>query len=135
MPVYNRKKMCAECPFSAKSIPGWLGPWSIEDFENFLKFDGTFICHMDVERLHGEEDAEDHVFDEEVEKLGQHCVGMLRYMNSMCKLSRDPEKAAAQNVIRETPDKPVIQVPNFREHHTLRKKNEVVGRRRKTDAK
>ena len=121
MPTYERKKMCKECPFAQDSIKGWLGPWSIEDFENFVRFDGTFICHMDVARLQGGDDSEECLDDEEIEEQGHHCVGMLRYMSGMCKLSRDLQKAQFQNEIKTVKDRPVLKPNTFREHHTLKK--------------
>jgi len=127
MPVFERKKMCQECPFAKNAIKGWLGPWKIEDFENFVKYDSTVICHMDITRLQAEaedcDEDEDTISEEEIEENGQHCVGMLRYMSAMCKLSRDPEKAKAQNDVKKVKDREVLMPYQFREHHTIGKNN------------
>lgn len=115
MPVYNQKKMCPECPFRKKAPKGWLGPWTIEDFKQFIHREGTFVCHVDVARLIDEGVTE----DEEIDEAGEHCVGMLRYMNAVCKRSRDPEKAAAQDRVEEIEDQPIIPPFKFEEYHNL----------------
>lgn len=114
MPIYERCQMCAECPFRANAPSGWLGPWSIGDVEEMLQGDSTFICHTEVAEMKGDnEDIEDDIIAEE----GQHCVGFLRYMSSLCKLSRDPDKAAAQRELKTVPDLAVIPAWQFRKHH------------------
>ncbi len=112
MPVFERTKMCAECPFRKNAAPGWLGPWTIAQLEEMIQFDHDFICHMDVRRLENEGLEKD-----EVDEQGQHCVGMLRYTNGLCKLSRDAEKAEAQRALRKVEDQPTIEPRKFREHH------------------
>lgn len=114
MPTFERKVMCEECPFRKKALPGWLGPHSIETIEKVVQSDEPFICHMSIAEAieSGMEDG-----DEQIEEEGQHCVGMLRYRNAMCKKSRDPQVARVQNELREIPDVPVIEARKFREHH------------------
>lgn len=113
MPKYTREKMCRECPFRAASLRGWLGPHTIEYFEDLIARDVGFICHTDVGRKLARDMSED-----EIKIEGQHCVGMLRYLNGMLKLSRDPDRAAAQRAIRDVPDAPTIPPREFRDHHT-----------------
>jgi hypothetical protein len=112
MPTFERKVMCDECPFRAKALPGWLGPHSIADIEKVVQSDESFICHEEIEEMtvRGFTDAE-------ILAEGQHCVGMLRYRNNMCKRSRDPEVSAVQTELQSVPDEPVIPMMKFREHH------------------
>ena len=114
MPTFERKTMCDECPFRKKSLPGWLGPHSIDDIEKVVQSDEPFICHKSIAEMIESGIPEG---DPQLEEEGEHCVGMLRYRNAMCKRSRDPETAQAQTEIRSVDDVPVIEARKFREHH------------------
>ena len=114
MPTFERKKMCSECPFRQKSIKGWLGPWTAEEVEKMVRHDGVFICHTEISEMMEEGYSED-----EIQETGQHCVGMLRYRNTTCKLSADPETYAAQIELRQIEDEKLIPPHKFVEHHTL----------------
>lgn len=113
MPVYNRKKMCRECPFRANAPRGWLGPWKPEDIETTIRNDQGFICHTNINKQTAIGKTTD-----EIKLDGQHCVGMLRYMNSMCKLSRHRDKADAQIELKDVDDIAVIPPRQFTNHHT-----------------
>ncbi|MCH7295447.1 hypothetical protein [Acinetobacter higginsii] len=77
---YDLKKTCPECPYAPKT-KGWIGEHdSALDFHDAVKQDIDFPCHMSKE---------------------QCCVGNALYMNSMCKISRDPQKAAYQNRLKQ----------------------------------
>jgi hypothetical protein len=39
------KKICNECPFSNKSLNGWLGGYSIDDVMAFQRTETSFPCH------------------------------------------------------------------------------------------
>jgi len=112
MPTFERKVMCDECPFRKAALPGWLGPHSIEDIEKVVHSEEPFICHEEIEEL-----SVRGLESEEIEQEGQHCVGMLRYRNAMCKRSRDEETAQAQMELKTVPDQDLIPPRKFREHH------------------
>lgn len=77
---YQLKKSCIECPYTAKT-KGWIGQHeSAQEFHDIAKVDQPFPCHMST---------------------GQSCVGNAVYMNRMCSLSRDPDKAAFQKRLKE----------------------------------
>lgn len=114
MPIYERTRMCKECPFRLKAPRGWLGPWSVDDIEDMLRFDHEFICHLDVTRC-----QKLGMTSYEIRSRGHHCVGMLRYMNSMLRLSRDQQRARFQQTLKKRKDQPVLPPHGFREHHTL----------------
>lgn len=113
MPTYKRRVMCAECPFRANAIKGWLGPSTPEQVNAATRSEEPYICHVSMNALvaKGEDSPE------ELEELGQHCVGMARYRSSICKSSRDPEAFAFQQAVKTVPDKPVIPANKFLEHH------------------
>ena len=70
------------------------------------------MCHIDIgRRLAAGED------EEQIEEEGQQCVGMMRYLNGMCKLAHRPEVAEFQKLLRTIDDQPVIAPRKFREHH------------------
>lgn len=101
MTTYRSTQMCAECPFRANALPGWLGPWTVDDIHNLVhRNESHMICHTRLEQ-------------------DQHCVGALRYMNSVCRQSHDEERLAAQRALREIPDQPLIPPFKFKEHHSL----------------
>jgi hypothetical protein len=39
------KKICNECPFSNKSLNGWLGGYTIDDVMTFQRTETSFPCH------------------------------------------------------------------------------------------
>lgn len=112
MPSYRQTKMCKECPFRASAPAGWLGPWRPEQVDAAVRNDEPVVCHLSVARLRkaGRSDAD-------IEAVGAHCVGALRYASAMCKLSRDPEKAAAQLHLKKVVDLPVVPAHGFVAHH------------------
>ena len=105
--------MCAECPFRANAVRGWLGPSTPEQVNNAARGEEPYICHMDIARL-----DEEGLGPEEVEEQGQYCVGMSRYRNSICKSSRDPEQFQFQQELKKVPDKPLIPPNRFLEYHS-----------------
>ncbi len=112
MPSYRRTTMCSECPFRAIAAPGWLGPWTPEEVEAMVRGDQNFICHPEITALKSKGLSEIRV-----EAKGQHCVGFLRYMSSLCQRSRDPEKAEFQDKLKKIKDVPLIPARTFVEHH------------------
>jgi hypothetical protein len=113
MPQYTQKKMCSECPFRACAIPGWLGPHTPEHFHQMIHTtESLFICHTHVDKM-----VDAGLTEEEQEESGQHCVGMLRYMNSVIRTSRDPERSKRQIELKKIPDQPLIAPFKFREYH------------------
>lgn len=112
MPTFERKTMCSECPFRQKAPAGWLGPYTIKDIEEMIQYDQGLVCHVSVKEL-----SDEGLDETEIEEAGQHCVGMLRYMSNMCRLSRDPATIQAQRALKEVKDQAVIPPWKFREHH------------------
>ena len=77
---YQLKKTCTECPYAGKT-KGWIGHHkSAQEFHDIAKTDHPFPCHMST---------------------GQSCVGNAVYMNRMCKMSHDTDKAAFQERLRK----------------------------------
>jgi hypothetical protein len=109
----RRKKMCNECPFRANSPKGWLGSLTTDEVEHMVLTDEDLLCHKDINQRTKRGES-----SEEINEKGQMCVGMLRYTNSLMKLSRDPEKAGWQKELREIEDQPVIPARQFTNHHT-----------------
>lgn len=124
MPVYERLKMCKECPFRANAPPGWLGPLTVDDLLQTVHGPyipgtkvhvgdiGHMICHVDIARL-----AAKGLDDDQILEQGQQCVGAIRYANSACKDARDPEVLDFQERVAATPDQPVIPARMLREYH------------------
>ena len=86
---------CDDCPWTRKSMPGWLGGLTVDEW---------------LAAAHGEAWIECHT------SLGTQCVGAARYRANMAKLPRDI------NILRTGPDrKTVFATPTeFRKHHTTK---------------
>lgn len=109
---FKRKTMCNECPFRANSLKGWLGPLTVEQLEGATTTDEVFICHKSINSLSKKGKS-----SEEIELTGQHCIGILRYRNSMCKLNRNKKICDVQMELKNIPDQEVIPRGKLREHH------------------
>jgi hypothetical protein len=125
MPVYKRKKMCSECPFRACAPRGWLGPMTVDDVEQFVHGMkvapncfvgdmGDMICHTDTAKLADKGKTPDQILAQ-----GQQCVGMIRYANSVMKLSKNPAVREFQEAVAKVPDQPTIERFKLREHHDV----------------
>ena len=112
------RKPCSECPFRKRSLPGWLGPWKLDDFTNvrsgIIHGETRFVCHETV------------TDDQEGELRAGNlvCTGSLICRNRSCKSSREPEMAALERDVREheaVPD--IMNAWEFEEHHGARSKS------------
>jgi hypothetical protein len=112
MPKFKEKKMCNECPFRKKSIKGWLGPHTAEEMQTMAHSGQGFTCHKEVNAM-----SKDGYDDEEIAHDGQHCVGMIRYRNKICKTSRNEEERSYQNSLKHIDDEPVLDAFTFVDHH------------------
>jgi len=117
MSTFERKVMCDECPFRANSLKGWLGPHSIKDIKKIVQSDAIFICHEEIEEMNFRGFR-----DKEIIEKGQHCIGILRYRNSVCKRSRDKETSQVQDDLKTVPDQDVIPPNKLLEHHDFAQK-------------
>lgn len=117
MPVYKQTVMCAECPFRANSVKGWLGPATAQEVKDLVHGEGFYFCHVDIDKKRAAGIPEDMQND-----LTQHCVGFLRYRASVCKRGWDREQADAQDRLEGIPDAPIIAPFKFLEHHEPAKK-------------
>lgn len=113
MSQYKKVKMCNECPFRKKSPKGWLGPWTAEEMQSLAHSENEFICHKEVNKLSQTMNSE------EIGRVGNHCVGMLRYRNNICKSSKNPKQREHQQKLKKIDDQEVIPAFGFLEHHTL----------------
>lgn len=78
---------CAECPFSRKSTPGWLGPLSGKQWVAAAHGEVAIACHMTIKDT-----------DEEGNGDWSHpdirqCRGAAIFRANVCKSPRDPEVA------------------------------------------
>lgn len=79
------EKMCSDCPFSRKSLRGFLADYTVEDFVRFVGADFMFPCHKLVQ-----EDMEaDKVTELVVSGELKLCRGYVELLVRSCKLPRD----------------------------------------------
>lgn len=107
----NKTKMCEQCPFRADAPRGWLGPHSPAQLNKIIHGETPFACHVDRQRFL--DDVEVDVVVAGVE----HCVGIMRYRDSVCKRPRDRDAALRQDLVADLPDDPIIPPFQFVAHH------------------
>lgn len=84
---FELKKMCPECPYAPKT-QGWIGEHATAlEFHHAVKQDIEFSCHM---------------------SKGQCCVGNALYMNAMCKVSRNHQKANFQKYLKQVNQETIL---------------------------
>ena len=87
----QHRKPCEDCPFRRKSIPGWLGGYSPDQFLQMAHGETKYNCHS----------------------VGnQQCAGMAIYRANICKIPRD------KTILVLPKNKDVFSWPTeFKEHH------------------
>lgn len=97
-----RDTPCTECPWRRISAPGWLGPYTAEQWFRLAHSDEPIACHLTI------------VTDGEWEDGTMQCAGAARYRANVAKQPRDPQVASGP-VDRDT----VFARPDeFLAHHT-----------------
>ncbi len=86
---HDLKKPCNECPFRRKSIPGWMGDATPEEFIEATMADAAMPCHMTV-------DYEDPNWPSMNQPETSYCYGALVFFRNTCKKSRDKERPIAE---------------------------------------
>lgn len=104
----RHKTPCNECPFRRKSLPGYLGNATPEEFLGATLNDTPMPCHKTV----------DYTKKTWRKSLGTervaHCAGSLIFYANMCKLHRDrsmPRLEKDRENVFSRPDE-------FLKHHT-----------------
>lgn len=118
------QRMCNECPFSNKSLRGWLGPHTIEEIQNTIQFEGEFTCHL--HRKDGV-DLED-IMDGSI----PICRGFMLSAKKSCKvfgqaanqISKGLQKLQQSMDYTNDDMSLVLTKWDFRTHHTLNPKLE-----------
>lgn len=88
----QHRKPCADCPWSRKALPGWLGSTTVEQW---------------ILDAHGETKIDCHTH------LGMQCAGAAIYRGNVCKRPR------ALTLLRLPADRELVfaSQQQFREHH------------------
>lgn len=78
-------KLCGECPFSNKSIQGYLANYDVDDIKNFMDSEALFPCH----KMMPDEDLD----QDEVQELIKNgelklCRGYMESMIKSCKMPK-----------------------------------------------
>lgn len=108
----KKKKPCDDCPFRKNSLPGWLGPHSVEEFVQYYQMDYPYPCHKTLveERDAGDLELRD----------GEHiCIGLVHTRNNSCKRARDNQSSLRQEEIRLKGEKNecFTHISQFVKHH------------------
>ena len=97
-----RPNPCGECPWRRDSLPGWLGPWTAEEWAALAHSDQPIACHTSIE-VEGSWDTSGI----------RQCAGSAIMRANLCKSPRDPEVAVGK------PNRETIfgWTDEFIEHH------------------
>lgn len=98
---------CSDCPFARKSMPGWLGSMTADEWMMLAHGEGSADCHA-TKRPDGGAWA---------------CAGLAIYRANVCKSVRDPE------ALRLSPDRDkVFSFGEFKRHHEKGQNESTVGK-------
>ncbi|MFA6199234.1 MAG: hypothetical protein WC679_02345 [Bacteroidales bacterium] len=113
------KKLCNDCPFSSKSMPGFLGGYTIDDIMQFMQFDALFPCHKFLQ-----DDTQLSVVNSGVRR-GEIplCRGYGEMMIKSCKLPKAPAFSQVLKEIKESGNisDDSMSIFEFIKHHTITK--------------
>lgn len=99
---------CHDCPWRRDSAPGWLGPFTAEEWVMIAHSDEPIACHLTLP-TDGKHRSEQKTWDYEgVEQ----CAGAAIYRTNILKLPRDPNVATLP---RDTDS--VFGFDEFEQHH------------------
>lgn len=73
---------CNECPWRRASIPGWLGPFTADEWNSMAHGEIAVACHTTIEE-EGNWDTPNI----------RQCAGIATFRSNVCKSPRDPEVA------------------------------------------
>lgn len=112
------KKMCNECPFSKKSIKGWLGDHTVSEITNAIQFEQLFSCHK--------QRTDDVLLNERQMENGKQniCRGFVLSATKSCKMfgqnpSTGAELRRLQKEVNPTEEEmeSVLSKWDFEKHH------------------
>lgn len=107
-----KNKPCKDCPFSKKSLRGWLADYTPESLHRIVMSEQHFPCHMQLQ------DGEDVLSFEEAE-LYPVCVGSQLYMRKCAKIPYNPILSQKlRNFTQEELDQ-VLSIGEFFKHHNI----------------
>lgn len=96
----QHKRPCSDCPWSRKSLPGWVGSATPDEW---------------IQEAHGEARIECHTRD------GAQCAGAAIYRANVCKSVRDPSTLELEPDTTRVFSKP----SEFVDHHTIGPKHRL----------
>lgn len=112
------KKLCSDCPFSKKSMAGFLADYTIEDFQKYMSNEASFPCHkmMSV----GDKSVEE-THEEIKNGKMKFCRG---YVESVIKSAKMPRSndllIKAMEIVKEDGlSEDSMDIFEFRKFHTL----------------
>lgn len=101
------KMPCSACPFRRKSLAGWLGAATPEEFIESTMADADMPCHKTV-------NYENEAWEKTLKTDSVHyCAGSIIFLRNTCKLSMNKEKT------KLPPDHKLVfsNKMEFLEHH------------------
>lgn len=87
---------CSDCPWSRKSVPGWTGPNTVEEWMGCIHGDERIDCHT-RKQANGDQ---------------WQCAGAAIYRGNVCKRPRDPAV-----LVLPANEKLVFSWGEFERHH------------------
>lgn len=113
------KRPCGSCPWRRKSLPGYLGAHTAEEFLGRAMSDQPMECHSTIDY----EDPDRTHLDQIADGEAHHCAGAAIFFANICKLSRDHDRPRMEADREE-----VFAMPaEFTEHHDTPRHREFVA--------
>ena len=112
------QKMCDDCPFSRKSMRGFLGGYEVEELVIFFQQEVLFACHKQVSGNETVKEMESKVRKEKVSL----CRGYVEAMRKSCKVPRNSELAAKARDLELSEDS--MDIFEFATHHRIHRRAE-----------
>lgn len=111
-------KTCKECPFSNKSMSGWLSDYTGQDILNFKNAEASFPCHMQMPDKDMSVEETQKAIDNGEMKL---CRGYVEFIiKSAKRISRNEQLAKAiEEVKAEGLSEHTMDMFEFFKHHKL----------------
>jgi len=108
-------KMCDDCPFSKKSIRGFLATYTIDQIQQYITSSVFFVCHKYIKADMDNDSCMKAVLNGELPM----CRGYMECMVKSAIVPRNADLAVIRSVIKHELSDDSMSMMEFRQHHDL----------------
>jgi len=106
-------KLCEGCPYSSKSVRGFLADYTLADFQDVMSSESLFPCHKTIAKTMPVSDANKLV----VAGTSKLCRGYIESMIKSCKVPRSPELNDIVQGVKSDMSEDSMSMMDFMWHH------------------